>query len=155
MADVAPGEADGAGGRHKAGEAVDEGCLAGAVRADQADQLTLLDRHGDFVDRSQATKGDRQLLDFEEAHESSVPMARAAANGSGWTSSASAGDGGLEVSRAGRRRMRAAATTRRRVSERAPAMPSGLRMAVRISPTPPSSSVNWSPTWNQWLRAVK
>ena len=30
-----------------------------------------------------------------------------------------------------------------------------IDMAVRINPTPPSRSVNWSPTWNQWLRAVK
>ncbi len=51
-----PGEVDAPAGRHEAGDAVDEGGLAGAVRADQSDELPGSHLEVDAVDGPQATE---------------------------------------------------------------------------------------------------
>ena len=60
---------DAAGGRHEAGDAVDERRLAGAVRTDEADELALMDLEVDVVDGAQAAEGDRHAVGVEQSHQ--------------------------------------------------------------------------------------
>ena len=58
--EIAPVELDPACGTDEPGDRVDERRLAGAVRSDQPDQLTLLDGDVDGVDGPHAPEANRQ-----------------------------------------------------------------------------------------------
>lgn len=63
--DLLPPVADAAGGRWQvAAEDVDEGGLAGAVRADKAVDVALLDRERDAVQRPDAAEGAVYVVKF-------------------------------------------------------------------------------------------
>ena len=47
--------------------------LARAVRADQSEDLTLVDAERQSVERDDATEGHRDLINFEQCHQSSSP----------------------------------------------------------------------------------
>ena len=54
-------------GRHEiAGQAIEEGRLAGAVRPDQAENVALLQRHAGGIDRLEAAKGFCDVAGFKE-----------------------------------------------------------------------------------------
>ncbi len=59
IADVGPGQLDAAAMVHESGDGVDEGGLAGPVRADQADQLAGLDVEIDIDDSTHPAEGHR------------------------------------------------------------------------------------------------
>ena len=63
---LAEGEQLARGRRHHAGEGVEEGGLAGAVRADDADQLARRERGADRIDRGQAAEADRQRARLDQ-----------------------------------------------------------------------------------------
>ena len=67
--DVPAGEGHGSG-RHRqvAGQAVEEGRLAGSVGADQAEDVALLDRHRDVIDRLEAAEGLGDVAGVDQAH---------------------------------------------------------------------------------------
>jgi hypothetical protein len=70
-------ELDAAAVANEAGDGVDEGRLAGAVRADQADQLPIVDGEVDVLHRVHATEADRQTRRREHvAHGLGVASAR-------------------------------------------------------------------------------
>jgi hypothetical protein len=54
-------------------DALDGGGLAGAVRAEDAEDLALLDAEGDTVDDGSAAVGLAQVADFDDGHGTSVP----------------------------------------------------------------------------------
>ena len=54
------------GGLVHAGEQVEDGRLTGAVRSDQADELTLVDGHVEIVDSAQTTEGDAEMLGAQD-----------------------------------------------------------------------------------------
>src|SRR5439155_5785577 len=75
--DLASGEPDrAAGGRQRPGDYVEDGALAGAVGADQAQDLALVDleRHG--VDGGEATEPLGQALDLQQGARSRRPRGR-------------------------------------------------------------------------------
>ena len=55
--------------REEAGDQIEEGRLAGAVRADDGAQLAGLDRHRDIVDGDQAAEMLRDVFDLEQTHD--------------------------------------------------------------------------------------
>src|SRR5208283_1838398 len=57
--------------REEAADHVEEGGLAGAVRANDGAQLAGLDRHRDVVDGDQAAEALGEVADLEEAHAAS------------------------------------------------------------------------------------
>src|SRR5262249_52775649 len=54
---------------------VEERCLAGAVRADQADDLSLLDLERDLVDRDDPPESPCDLANREQCHRATVNTA--------------------------------------------------------------------------------
>ncbi len=72
------------GGLVDAGEQVEDGGFAGAVRADQADELVLADFRVEVGDRLEPAEGDAQMLGLEYgfAHDSPPPLTPPAAAGS-------------------------------------------------------------------------
>jgi len=70
-----------AGGPDEPGDRSQRRGLAGAVGADQGDDLTLVDREADLLDREDLAVGDLEVLDLEHgrhgvspASSSSVPV---------------------------------------------------------------------------------
>ncbi len=65
--DVAAGEADAARiGRIDPVDQIEDGGLAGAVRADQAENLPLLHGETQILDRAHAAEAQAQIVDFQE-----------------------------------------------------------------------------------------
>src|SRR4029078_3432864 len=67
-------------GRSQAGDRFDGGGLAGAVRAEDGEDLALLDVEGDAVDGDAAVVGLDDVVDFDDVHGPSIvpgrPVAR-------------------------------------------------------------------------------
>ena len=112
---------------HEAGERVDRGRLAGAVRPDQPDELAGLDAQVEVVDGAQPAEGDAQPV-----VSSSAVTTAPCLGGRGRADRRPAGS----VRRAALRAL-AASTSRT-----PPAMPSGFRTAVMITPRLPRINVN-------------
>ena len=69
----------------KAGDDVEGGGLAGAVRADQADDLALVDDEIHVGDRNQAAEMNRDMLDRQHAAASAAESARSSACPASWS----------------------------------------------------------------------
>jgi hypothetical protein len=78
--DVLAFEQDLAGGRQQiAGQAVEEGGFAGAVRPDQAENVALLQRHRGGIDRLETAEGFGDVAGFKEHAQLPSPHRPAAA----------------------------------------------------------------------------
>ena len=59
--------------RNDAGDGAKRGGFAGAVRADQSDDLALVYAEGNALERLDTAVADHQVLHFQQTHSSSTP----------------------------------------------------------------------------------
>ena len=124
LRDLVVEKLDAAGRGHEAGDPVDEGRLAGAVRTDEPDELSLLDREIDGIEPARKPP----KVTVMSLVCSSALMRRSPRGAAG-------------VSTAVRLRNFLGTMKRNQSSRSPPAMPSGLRIADTMRPSPPSISV--------------